>query len=259
MILIFGSCSKTNHDLVNSGTESAINEAFFNDIADQFYSAQAKIEGGSSITFQGKCATISISPLDSTTWPKTITIDFGTTGCSDLRGNIHKGQLICVLNKPWKQMGSKVEITPNNYSVNDFEISGKKIISNLGRNNLGQRMDSVQVRQAVITYPDGSTATWESDRVRTMIAGEQTSFPLYSDDVYLINGIGSGINKKGQVYSVYTSKDLQIALNCRWIQTGSMVLKNNSSDSISIDYGNTGCDANATLDFRGKIYQITLK
>lgn len=257
--LLLGSCGKRNDSLFVGAGESAFSEAVFNDLADQFQSANAKIEGGSSITFQGACASITITPFDSTTWPKTMVIDFGTTGCVDLRGNLHKGKLNCVISAPWRLTGSTVVITPENYSVNGYGVEGTKTLINKGRNANGNRMDSVYVRNGVITHPDGKTSTWESDRLRTQIAGEATAFPNYSDDIFSISGVGSGENTSGSAYSLSTTRDLVVALNCRWVQDGALMVKNAAGDSAVVDYGTTGCDQDATVLYKGKTYKITLK
>ncbi len=259
LALILASCGKRNDSLFVGAGESAFSEALFNDLADQFQSANAKIEGGSSITFQGPCATITITPFDTTTWPKTMVIDFGTTGCVDLRGNLHKGKLNCVISAPWRLQGSTVVITPENYSVNGYGMEGTKTLVNKGRNPNGFRMDSVHVRNGVITHPDGKTSTWESDRLRTQIAGESTAFPFYSDDVYTISGVGSGENTSGNPYSLSTTRDLVVALNCRWVQDGALMVKNAAGDSAVVDYGTTGCDQDASIVYKGRTYNITLK
>lgn len=255
------SCGKrhSNEDLTDAGANSALCEAIFSDMSRQFETANAKIETNNSIVFQGPCATITVTPADTTTWPKTITIDFGTTGCVDLRGFLHKGKLICQLTGRYKNQGSICTITPSNYSVNGYGVTGTKTITNIGRNSSNQLSFHVVVTNATITNPNNQTSTWESDRTEVWTGGENTPYPNYGDDRYEISGKGNGSNNKGESYSMQTLTPLHVAMDCRYITQGKLSIHNANHDSAVVDYGNTGCDANAELIIRGKTYPITLK
>ena len=102
--LVFVSCKKDKEKdpepqpdySTNSTADNWVAETMFEDVRkvvvevvdDEGKSASQK----SNFTF-GNCATISISPAwnDTLTWPKTLTIDFGTTNCMGNDGRNRRG------------------------------------------------------------------------------------------------------------------------------------------------------------------------
>jgi len=81
------------------------------------------------------CATVSVTPKDAAQWPKTVTIDFGTAGCTGQNGYLRKGKIIYTLDKKLITTGAVLTITFENYSVNGHKIEGVCTITNNGSLN----------------------------------------------------------------------------------------------------------------------------
>ena len=207
------------------------------------------LSGSKNPDFSNDCPTITISSLD-TIFPKTITLDFGETNCtgSDLRQR--RGIVQAQLSNWYRKEGCIVDITVTNYHVNDYKIEGTKTITNEGKNEDGKLTYSVEVLDGVVTSPDGDRTTWNSVRTNVWQEGEQTILnPL--DDVYMITGSASGTSSSQQPYTITITDSLKIQIGCRWIMAGSIDMEIGSGLTISIDYGEGGCDPNAIATILG--------
>src|SRR6476659_8877156 len=97
----------------------------------------------------GLCATVTVTPND-TTYPKTITIDFGDS-CVGVDGKLRSGKIVLHLTGPIRRSGSVMTITFVNFYVNHIHLEGTKIISNLSEN--GAVKFTVQVVGGKVTFP----------------------------------------------------------------------------------------------------------
>lgn len=130
----------TEDEAVTYSEESTEAEASFDDIEDVGRLA-AEEEGvvsspnGRVFPFVqlrlrlGPCATITVSPNDST-YPKTVTIDFGN-GCICADGKFRKGIITLHFTGPIRRSGSVLTITLTDFYLNRAHIEGTKVISNL--------------------------------------------------------------------------------------------------------------------------------
>ena len=188
---------------------------------------------------------------------RTLTIDFGTTNCLCRDGLTRRGKIVAVFNGPFGAVGSTVTITPQNYFVNDNRIQGTKV-----KTNLGNRKVSVVVTGASITTPEGATATWQANRVIEKIAGYDT--PRISDDVWVITGEASGVNRRGIAYTAKIEQPLKKVLSfgcARNFVSGILTITNERGGTLSVNYDPVGgepCDkiAEVTINGRKKIIQL---
>ena len=180
---IFTSCQKENSlsnpsnssevteaEATNLSDESAQAEASFDDVEDVSMIA-AEEEGDASTygrsgdasgwrlpTFEelrlrlGPCATITVTPNDST-YPKTITIDFGPIGCLCADGKYRRGAIVIHLTAPIRRPGAVMTITFVDFYLNRAHIEGTKVVSNLSEN--GNIKFTVQVVGGKVTFPNG--------------------------------------------------------------------------------------------------------
>src|SRR5438046_2409436 len=130
----------------------------------------------------GLCATITVTPND-TTYPKTITIDFGDS-CVGLDGKLRSGKIIINLTAPLRKPGSVLTITFVNFYINHIHLEGTKIISNLNEN--GAIKFTVQAVSGKVTFPSGRGYSYESFKYKKQIAGMDTR--IVRDDVFEITG-----------------------------------------------------------------------
>lgn len=194
--------------------------------------------------------------FDTTSAPRTITLDFGTVNCTAVNGRLRRGRILVSYTGRYRDVGTVITITPENYHVNDNLVQGTKTVTNLGPNGEGQLQFSVSVNGS-LTAADGSwTATHVANRTRTWIAGQGT--PGLSDDVYLITGGGSGVNRNGQAYSVSITSALRVALDCPTITQGTVQVTPSGRPVRIIDYGNGTCDSSFTVTVNGQTFSVVI-
>lgn len=191
----------------------------------------------------GNCAEITITPNDST-YPKTITIDFGN-GCLGLDGKFRSGAIIIHLTAPLRRPGSVVTITFRNYYVNRVHLQGTKIISNLSDPPLHKW--SVQVVGGKVTFPSGRGYSYQSIKVKTQVSGMDTR--IVRDDVYELTGRSQTEFNNGLTIILNTETALVKKVACPWISDGKLKIRINDR-VLFLDYGFPAggqCDNKALL------------
>jgi hypothetical protein len=267
------SCKKNNDENTNNttplsdeivaATDNALSSNMFDDVFKQASYGGKKMDDSLSGKMTkdlkaGSCATVTITPFDLTTWPKTVTVDFGNTNCLGNDGRYRRGKVVMTITTWYRDSGCVITVTPQNYYVNDHKIEGTKVITNLGRNNQNHLRYSVEVTNGKVTDPNGSTyRTWNSSRIHEWINGENTLNPW--DDEYLITGTANGMTRTGKNYNIVITTPLNVCTCCRWIQSGQLTLTVENHQPIYIDYGSTpNCDNIATVTVNGTNYVIQM-
>lgn len=260
----FSACRKRKDNRsTTTSQDNAAAEAGFNDVFKVTESAikdnglEKSSNGFSSI--YGNCATVTLNPpFPDSTFPKTVTIDFGTTNCQDAYGVNRRGVLTAVITGKYRDAGTQITVTPNNYYVNDTKIEGTKVVKNLGVNGAGHTEFSVDISNATITYADGDYTTYESARIREWVIGEDTDGLLgFYDDEYDITGTASGVDRNGRAYDMTITSPLRVAVICRWIKQGVVEIQPEDLHLRTVDFGNGDCDASLTVEINGNIYTVT--
>jgi hypothetical protein len=191
----------------------------------------------------GVCATITVSPND-TTYPKTITIDFGS-GCVGLDGKLRSGKIILNLTAPLRKPGSILTITLDNFYINKIHIEGTKTITNLSANNAIKF--SVGVTGGKVTFPSGRGYSYECSKVKEQIAGMDTKICL--DDVFQITGSAKIEYNNGVVVKFEVVDPIIKKVLCPWRSDGTLKITVNDR-VFNLDYGfpnNGDCDNKALL------------
>ncbi|MGD0712274.1 MAG: hypothetical protein ABR968_13955 [Bacteroidales bacterium] len=252
--LIFNSCKKedttpksttsstttVSTNAAKSATESVTIDGAFTDAFRQVDKAAKENQGKDTLS----CPTISLVPFDMTTYPKDLTIDFGSA-CTGPDGIVRSGQILAHLTKCYIDSGSVTTVTFNNYYVNGNKITGTEIITNEGRNLAGHPVFGVQVINGNL-YSTSGVTTYNSTQQREWIQGYNTLLnPM--DDVYLITGSANGVETTGTTYTVTITSPLKVALDCAWIESGTLNITESSIPVITVDYGSGACDNVATV------------
>ena len=258
---VFTGCKKEKADTdTNAAADNATAENYFNDIGrliDNAAQSSKYLDPQSTVTNVVSCPTITIDHPDSTTWPKTVTIDFGTTNCYSWGLIPHRGKLIATFSGPYRASGTVITITTDNFYRNDNKIEGTKTVTNAGTNNSGQMYFNITVANAKITRTDNTFMTWSSTRTRTWIQGQSTVGD-WTDDAYEITGVASGITFTGNAFSASITNPLEIAWGCRWIKSGTINLTPTGLALRTIDFGSGNCDNEATVTINGNVYNFTM-
>lgn len=259
--LVYTGCRKKEDPKpknANAAADNATSEAAFAGIWKQISTVTDTSNNIRSMS--SACATASITPFDAVTWPKTVTINFGTTNCLGDDGNFRRGIITAVFTGPYLDSGTVITVTLTNYYHNDYHIQGTQTITNKGNNSSGHLVYNVVVNSATVTHPtNGHSSSWTTNQDREYYAGYTTPINIW-DDVYLITGTANGVSMEGESYTIATNTPLEVHIGCHWIQAGKFTLTLGSYPSYPIlfDYGTTGCDGNATATLDGTTYNFTM-
>ena len=250
LALSFASCKKDSTDSIDVETQSSSD----NYLADHQINDELKqVDDAAANNNLGKAGpTVTI---DSASTPKVMTIDYGTgTICND--GKLRSGKLIVTWTGRYREVGTVITITTDNFYQNGNQIEGTKTITNNGRNTNGNLTYSISVSGSKIRTVDGKTRTWNSTRTREWIAGENTLTP--TDDIYLITGTANGINANGLSYTANITQALRFDLSCQYrLTAGEIELTPQGKQVRIINYGNGGCDNSFTVKIGNKTITIT--
>ena len=264
------SCGKKEHkvDDTLTQTEAASNNAFaeaqYNDVTtlvDQSARNGAALFGaagtgsGSGLSSLLSCGTLT---HDTTTVPRSITIDFGANNCLCLDNRNRRGKIIATYTGRYTDAGTIISISFDNYYVNDNKIAGTKQIINQGTNGQVILVYKIIVDGQIVKANNMGTVSWASTRYREWTAGYNTPLNIL-DDVYSITGDASGTTRLGRPYTITITQALVRKMNCQWFESGVMTLSMNALPDISLDYGSSGCDANATINILGQAYPVILQ
>jgi hypothetical protein len=274
-VLVLAACEKDEERLTASDTrdltEEAIVDAYYQDIDDLGNVAIAapsdpQYSGGrtkTTITIQDErfnCdgVVVTIEPGVNSTIEEpygVLTVDFGTTGCADLRGNIRKGKLIFNYDGWRFQQGSSVVLTTENYSINDIKLEGTRTSTNISNSIDDAPRFHVVLTGGKATFPDNTVAERESDITWSWVRGAS---PAADKLVIHWNSTAGGISRDGRSYSVSLLEDLQYNRFCRFAVSGIKKYVIDEEKEITIDYGDGDCDDAITLTMNGVTREVSL-
>lgn len=283
-ILFFVSCKKDNNTnttdnpdpqlSVDAAQNDNVAEQQFNDVFNISMGVQSSDAGtdiglgtGADIVYRtydaektasptDRCFTVTVDPKGANTFPKTVTLDFGT-GCTGKDGKVRSGKIITVFSGPMRTAGSKATSTFANYHVDSFMVNGTQIIENSSSSNKMAWTVSV-VDGKVTNTNSGRWVEWDAVHEHTQTKGNGTPFDP-TDDVYTITGNSSGSNSNNNSWTTNITQPLVRSFICPWREKGEITLTR-KSDTITVilDYGDGTCDNKATITIKGITIPITL-
>ena len=247
--LFISSCSKKDSS-ADTGTDqptaisltmaSSLTETLYDDVFNQI-NLEAENSGISErLTGVQGCATVTLSPADLTTFPKTMTIDYGG-GCA-IGPITRKGKLIVNLSGRIKNPGSTLGVSFENYSVNNYKLEGSFSITNNTANNI--LSFTTQTTNGKLTYPAGLVYTHTGSHTLTQIGG--TSTATFIDDSWSVIGSGSTTSSANENLTVTIKTPLVKSVACGSVVSGEENFQYNNI-SGSLNFGEGACDRLATL------------
>ena len=254
---------KLNKSTITS-QDNAIAEMVFNDafkVTEDAMKENGLEKSGLALSSAyNACAAVSLTPpFGDTTFPKTLTIDFGTINCEDAYGVERRGKVIATTTGYYRDVGTVISITTDNYYVNDHKVEGIKTVTNNGLSAANQTYFTIVISGAVITYPNGDVTSYESNRVRTWVIGEATQGLLgIFDDEYDITGTASGINREGRAYTMTIQSALRVAVLCRWVKQGVIEIAPEDLYLRTVDFGDGTCEREASVTINGNAYNFLM-
>jgi hypothetical protein len=252
--LVFTSCQRERDTDLTEGEETALMERTGDDVV----SITDQASTGQISQFKkerGGCATITIDTLSA---PHTITVDFGATNCLCQDGKNRRGQIIRSFTGKYKDAGSTHTIRYNNYFINDNQLKGIKTVTNNGLNTAGNPNYTIDTKDTIIKANNAGTVTWMSNRNREYTVGFNT--PVWSDDVFMVTGSGSGIRANGYSWSMNITTPLTIDCSCKYrIVAGELQIQPQGKPLRTLNYGSGACDDAATLTINNKVFAFNFK
>jgi len=201
----------------------------------------------------GQCPDITVDSAD-TGYPRTITLNYGE-GTELANGKIISGKIIINVSAPPLTDGAVKEVTYENFSVNETQISGTKVITFTGDNLTTKVFTSNG--EMLYTFSDGSTMTKTNEKVRTWVSGIDTELDPV-DDIIHITGSSSKIRSDGKEMQKEINEALVKTGSCKFIVQGVVTFTKNGEASAKLDYGDGTCDDKAILTIGGEEKEITL-
>ncbi len=256
------SCKKEKtdtEDFQTSAQDIGQMESIFNDV-DNLVS-QASLNGTMSARYSNPqeedqfslstCATITNDSINGI-----LTIDFGSA-CTGRDGRTRSGMIIIQYSGGrYFDAGSTRTVTFNNYYIDGRHVEGTRSVVNNGFNAAGNMNWTITATNMLITRPDGSWQGWNDQRSREMTAGYGDS--SWVNDIYLINGSGSGTNSAGGSCTANLN-NLVRDNSCHWITSGTMEHIPSGRPARLIDFGTGTCDDIATVTLNGNTHTIHLR
>ncbi len=247
MGVVFTNCTKDESTDNQAATQQMVAASEDNSTAEDLYQnvddqvdviVEARGGGGSD------CPTVTVDP----SWdafPRTVTIDFGTDGCTGPDGRIRKGQIVVVQTAEWWVPAAERTTTFLDFSVDGAQLEGTATLVNQGYDANGNITLTRTVANAKITFPNDDVTTWESQQQLTQIEGGGTPLILL-DNVFEFTSNSSGINRNGEAFTVETIEPLVKSKLCPWIVSGIIQL-DVAGKTLKLNYGTGNCDKFGTL------------
>jgi hypothetical protein len=191
------------------------------------------------------CATVTVTPLVG--FPKTVVIDFGTTGCTSANGVTRKGIISINVSDSFRKAGSIAIMTFNNYYVNNYKKEGTITWTNTSAAGV-KSWDRV-CQNGKITAPNGNY--WTHFGTQHIVQSMGSSTPATIDDEFSITGTHTVTNAAGKTRTGTVLTALKKKTACNWIDSGTYQVQGAAHVAV-IDYGSGTCDNIATISIDGQ-------
>lgn len=251
--------------------EEAVTESYFQDLDDM---AGIAIEAPSDLEYSGgRTATtvtiedhrfqcdgivVTLTPDEASTreLPKgVLTVDFGTSGCTDLKGNVRKGKLIFTYQGKRFMPGSTVVTTTDNYSINGITLEGTRTLTNVQESDTTAPRFNVVLENGKATFSDGSFATRQSD---ITFQWNRADSPVNDNLQFESTSTASGTTRGGRSYAVMLQEDLVFKRYCGIAVSGVKQYTIDGDKQIVVDYGDGTCDRSFIVTVNGTSRTINL-
>lgn len=252
-------------------TEEAVTDAYFQDLDDMAGLAieaptETEYSNGrtsATITIQdhrfacdGVIITVEPDANSTTETPSgVLTVDFGTNGCSDLKGNVRKGKVIFTYHGKRFVPGSTVVTTTQEYSINGIRLEGVRTSTNAQSSTSDAPRFNVTLDNGKATFPDGRIATRESNITWQWNRAES---PIDDNLQIESTSTASGTTRGGRSYQVTLSEDVVYKRHCGIAVSGIKHYTIDSEKEISINYGEGSCDQSFSVTVNGVTRDISL-
>ncbi|MBI4648172.1 MAG: hypothetical protein HY738_16705 [Bacteroidia bacterium] len=189
-------------------------------------------------------------------FPKTLTLDFGSTGilCED--GIIRKGKIISIFTGRWGRQhiinGTNATITFDNFYVNNIKREGQVTATYTYDTVSSKPTFTIVVENLKVTYNDNMQATISGTRT---FKWEQGFDDLNnSNDIFYITGSMTGTDVNGRTYTTTIIDPLIRNMTCTGVYTftaGKVEITPQGKVKRTIDFGDGVCDNIVSINING--------
>ena len=251
---------KDQSALVNYKIETAFDE--MTNISDQaitgnmvyYKSGQIIVaKPGQNIALEKADCSVIIT-IDTTSSPKSVTVDYGSSNCTCNDGKTRRGKIVTTFTGQYIAPGTIITHTPVDYYVNDIKYEGTKTVQNMGLNSNSQPYFNVQI-DGNATLEAGEVVNYTSTRVRTWTTGFNTLLNRF-DDEYDITGTSEATFSSVEGYTGNTTSPIHIKVGCGFPVSGTLDITPTGKPVRQINYGDGTCDYSFTVTVSGYTFTI---
>jgi hypothetical protein len=261
------SCNKETAPLdqasINLVDDDAVTDVAFEDVFNTVDNASIILENAlgkgdlkSATVLADSCPVVTVDILAPGVWPKTITVNYGTS-CVGFKGSTRSGKIIIVVSARRNVINSTRTVTFDNYYFNGIKIEGTKEFKNLGPNANQNMVISVKLTGGKLTLPDGKIIERAFEHQREWIHGWDTKYIW--DDECLVTGTATGKNINGIAYTNTITTPLHWVRDCEFLVSGIIIFERTGVVPVVLNYGDGECDNIAILKRGDQMRQIQLK
>lgn len=193
--------------------------------------AELQVATGLKATTEGP--TITIDPMDATSWPKNITVDYGE-GITGQDGIVRSGKLKIVSTNWYREEGSVHSTTYEDFYQNGYKIDGTHVATNVGLIEGEGLRFNVTVTNGKVTK-DGAVIEYSQNTTRTWVVGSDTPLDIW-DDEYTLTGSQNGVSSKGVKYALTITEPLYFVVLSKEISEGKMAVAIDGLPNMELDY-----------------------
>lgn len=256
--MFFVGCKKSDRDedkSTNSSEDYALATCVVNDVFKIIHQASSTSTGiVSSTTLDTTtvfgCDTIIV---DLSASPTTLQIDFDNDCTSS--NVIRNGKINASYNGLYDTPGTVTTINLYDYQYNDLFVSGTFSIRYSGISD-GFPAYSVTLSEVKIQNNYNQKVFYHANYQLTIVEGETT--PLVDDDKYIVKGSMNGRAFKGNAFTAQIEDSLSFYGNCNWVSTGNVLIKPESKNTRSLNFGNGGCDNMVSITVYDLNYEYSI-
>lgn len=204
------------------------------------------------------CATLTITPLDTVTWPKSYNVDFGSTDCLCEDGRYRRGKVEISITGRYSDSATVITISYDNYFINNNKMSASATITNKGLSTVSYPYYTINIQNAAVETNKG-IISWQAERIKTWVNGNTSPWPLNNDDVFIHTGSTHGTTTDGKLFDILIINPLVTSTYCPWIRSGIMEIAKQNSTVYTLDFGAGDCDSLATIIVDGESNGVSLR
>jgi hypothetical protein len=190
---------------------------------------------------------VTLEEPDHESFPKIVTIDFGTNGYVGKRMNVLRGKIIVTISSRHTKT-----YTFDNFSINENQIRGSKFESFNGTDTW------TYSDKDTIVLANGRTFIRNTNRTHKLLDFNNTPF-VYNDDTYAITGDIIGVNPDGKQYTMVADDSNPVIsyTGYNYFIKGKITMSCEGKTAV-VDFGDGTHDSLATITMDGETKEINL-